>query len=94
MMCVGTTDRRLVGRCAALALAAEIARRADRRREHGDVPEQSLSGFLDEQTEHLAAASVAERRRALDALRSDSAGTDDEAEAARRAARRRELRRR
>lgn len=89
-------DARLVGRCAALALAAEVARRAERRRAQGRVDDRPLTGYLAEQTAHLAAAPVPDRELTLAALRAEATErmTAEERRADLRRALRRELRRR
>lgn len=80
---------RLVGRCAALSVAAEIKRRARARRD-GQPPEQPLTGFWAAETAGLAATTAQDRELTLEALRE----TVHVPESERAAARRRELRRR
>lgn len=77
----------LVGRCAALSVAAEVRRRAEARRAGRKMSTQPLRDFLMAETADLAAATLEDRAVTLEALR-------ERDEQARDATRRRELRRR
>jgi len=82
-------DMTLVGRCAALSVAAEARRRSRARRtDQPGTPQQPLSDYLAAETAALVAAAPEDRALSLEALREHH----DEAERA--ACRRRELRRR
>lgn len=78
----------LVGRCAALSVAAEARRRAHARRTGGGPASQPLRDFLAAETAGLMATTVDDRALTLEALR------DHDTEAEQAATRRRELRRR
>lgn len=77
----------LVGRCAALSVAAEARRRTRTRRVTGETT-QPLRDFLAAETAALMATTVDDRVLTLEALR------DHDTEAEQAATRRRELRRR
>lgn len=81
-------DMTLVGRCAALSVAAEAHRRARARRAGAAPAQHPLRDFLAAETAGLVATTVDDRALTLEALR------EHDAEAEQAATRRRELRRR